>query len=324
MRKQVDVFTMQKKGIGNSHAKIILMGEHSVVYGQPAIALPLPNVTTTVVMTANDDHQQLVESRYFNGPLNNLPDEMKGIAKLINELMNHFNGVQDGWTMKITSDIPAERGMGSSAACAVAIIRAIFDYYNEPIDRQALLQWADVEEKITHRSPSGLDAATVSSNDPVWFKKGAKGTPITLNLDATMVIADTGIKGATREAINTVKDKLLQEPDATNALLTKLGELTEDSRIAVANNQTTLLGKKLTAAHHVLDQLGVSDQKLNRLVQVALDHDALGAKLTGGGRGGCMFAITQSALGARKIASVLKEYGATATWIQPFNKGVRS
>ncbi|WP_295728144.1 mevalonate kinase [uncultured Limosilactobacillus sp.] len=312
---------MQKKGIGNSHAKIILMGEHSVVYGQPAIALPLANITTKVMITANDNHQQLVKSRYFNGLLTNLPEKMNGISELINKLMNHFDGHQDGWTMEIVSDIPAERGMGSSAACAVAIIRAMFDYYDEPIDRKALLKWADVEEKITHRSPSGLDAATVSSNKPVWFKKGAKGTPIKLDLDATMVIADTGIKGATREAINTVKEKLLRQPEMTNTLLNQLGRLTEESRIAVSNNQAVVLGKKLTAAHHALDQLGVSDLKLNQLVKVAIAHHALGAKLTGGGRGGCMFAITQSALGARKIASILKEHGATATWIQPFNKG---
>ena len=106
-RKQVDVFTMQKKGIGNSHAKIILMGEHSVVYGQPAIALPLPNVTTEVVMISNDNHEQTIESRYFSGPVAQLPQTMSGIAKLINELVNHFAGQTDGWIMKISSDIPA-------------------------------------------------------------------------------------------------------------------------------------------------------------------------------------------------------------------------
>ena len=323
-RKQVDVFTMQKKGIGNSHAKIILMGEHSVVYGQPAIALPLPNVTTEVVMIGNDNHEQIIESRYFSGPVAELPQAMSGIAKLIKELVIDFAGQADGWTMKITSDIPSERGMGSSAACTVAIIRAMFDFYDQSLDRQSLLRWADVEEKVTHRSPGGLDAATVSSANPVWFKKGAKGTPISLNLEATMVIADTGIKGATREAIQTVKDKLQHQPKAAQQLIDKLGQLTEESRDAVANNQATRLGEKLTAAHHALDQLGVSDPKLNQLVTTALANHALGAKLTGGGRGGCMFAITKSALGARKLASILKEHGAVATWIQPFNKGVTS
>lgn len=312
---------MQKTGIGNSHAKIILMGEHSVVYGQPAIALPLPSVTTSVVIKENQEAQPMIESRYFNGPLAALPEQMAGIQKLINQLVTHFHGEADHWTMTITSDIPAERGMGSSAACAVAIVRAMFDYYDQPLDRKLLLQWADVEEEVTHRSPSGLDAATVSSNKPVWFRKGEKGTPIELNLDATMVIADTGIKGATREAIATVKEGLQNHHDETMALIQHLGQLAEECKQAVAKNQVTALGDKLTAAHHDLMALGVSDHQLNLLVQTALNHGALGAKLTGGGRGGCMFAITKSALGARKIASILKENGAAATWIQPFNRG---
>lgn len=321
LESRLKYFTMQKTGIGNSHAKIIMIGEHSVVYGQPAIALPLPNVTTKVVITDNHDHQQLVQSRYFNGPLNQLPNQMAGIQKLIYQLAKHFQGENDYWTMTITSDIPAERGMGSSAACAVAIVRAMFDYYNTPLDRQSLLQWADIEEQVTHRSPSGLDAATVSSSRPVWFHKGEKGTQIDLNLDATMVIGDTGIKGATREAITTVKNNLQIHHDETSQLIQHLGKLTEDSKTAISNNEVGALGEKLTAAHHDLSQLGVSDNKLDSLVKAALNNGALGAKLTGGGRGGCMFAITKSALGARKIASILKDHGATATWIQPFNKG---
>ncbi|MDY3702426.1 MAG: mevalonate kinase [Limosilactobacillus coleohominis] len=312
---------MQKIGIGKSHAKIILIGEHSVVYGQPAIALPLPNVTTKVTIAENHEQEKMIQSRYFNGPLNQLPEQMAGIRKLISQLVNHFNGVADHWTVTITSDIPAERGMGSSAACAVAIVRAIFDYYQSPLDRESLLKWADVEEEVTHRSPSGLDAATVSSSKPVWFHKGEKGTLIDLNLDATMVIGDTGIKGATRDAITAVKNSLSNHYDETNSLIEHLGQLTKDSKEAISNNEVATLGRKLTAAHRDLEKLGVSDEKLNLLVQSALGSGALGAKLTGGGRGGCMFAITKSALGARKIASILKEHGATATWIQPFNKG---
>ena len=312
---------MQKTGIGKSHAKIILMGEHSVVYGQPAIALPLPSVTTEVVIKANDNHQQNINSRYFSGSMDNLPATMAGVGKLVNALVDHFDGQTDPWTMTITSDIPAERGMGSSAACAVAIVRAFFNYYQQPLDRQTLLKWADIEEQVTHRSPSGLDAATVSSSSPVWFRKGDKGTPIELNLAATMVIADTGIKGATREAIATVKENLASNHDTTLQLIKHLGTLTENSRYAVANNEVTALGQNLTAAHHDLTALGVSDQQLDQLVKTAIQNGALGAKLTGGGRGGCMFAITQSALGARKIATILKANGATATWIQPFNKG---
>ena len=199
---------VKQQGIGTSHAKIILMGEHSVVYGQPAIALPLPSVQLSVTLSSRQDNQRIIKSRYYHGSLENLPSSMIGIKKLIDTLSARFNDPETGWDLKIESQLPAERGMGSSAASAIAIIRAFFDYYDEPLDRTLLLQLADVEEQITHRSPSGLDAATVSSDKPLFYVKGRIGVPIEMNLDASLVIADTGKKGATKEAILAVKDEL--------------------------------------------------------------------------------------------------------------------
>lgn len=117
---------MKTTGIGTSHAKIILIGEHSVVYGQPAIALPLPEVKLTVTITKLDSEQQLLDSRYFSGSITEAPENMLGIKTLILALINQFDGQSDGWKMNITSMLPAERGMGSSAASAIAIIRAFF------------------------------------------------------------------------------------------------------------------------------------------------------------------------------------------------------
>lgn len=122
---------VKQQGIGKSHAKIILIGEHSVVYGQPAIALPLPNVKLTVTIDRRADQLQLVNSRYFDGPVNELPNNMLGVQKLINALITKFTGQEDGWQLTIDSQLPAERGMGSSAATAVAIVRAFFDYYEK-------------------------------------------------------------------------------------------------------------------------------------------------------------------------------------------------
>ncbi|MEY8441329.1 mevalonate kinase [Lactobacillaceae bacterium 24-114] len=311
---------MKEQGIGHSHAKIILMGEHSVVYGQPAIALPLPNVKLTAQLTANDKGKQLIESRYFSGAFSQLPEQMKGIHKLINHLMDIFDGHNDGWTLSIKSDLPAERGMGSSAATAIAIIRAFFEFYGKVLDRETLLQLADIEEKVTHRSPSGLDAATVSSTSPIYFIKGEKGTPITMNLHATMVIADTGIKGATKEAIDAVKTELSVNPTKANERIKHLGKLTNQAKDFLNNDEVEKLGITLTTAHQDLVALNVSNPALDKLVQVANQNNAFGAKLTGGGRGGCMFAITHTALDARRLAVILQANGAQQIWLQPLNE----
>ena len=311
---------VKQQGIGTSHAKIILMGEHSVVYGQPAIALPLPSVQLSGKLSSRQDKQRIIKSRYFHGSLENLPSSMIGIKKLIDTLSARFNDQETGWDLKIESQLPAERGMGSSAASAIAIIRAFFDYYDEPLDRTLLLQLADVEEQITHRSPSGLDAATVSSDKPLFYVKGRIGVPIEMNLDGSLVIADTGKKGATKEAILAVKDELKNNDEKAEEHIKHLGELVNQTKDYLAQNNIVKLGDALNFAQTDLAALNVSDPSLDHLIHVARDNGALGAKLTGGGRGGCMIALMQTAMGARRLASILKENGAHDIWLQPLDK----
>ncbi|MCR1879440.1 mevalonate kinase [Lactobacillus reuteri] len=311
---------VKQQGIGTSHAKIILMGEHSVVYGQPAIALPLPSVQLSVTLSSRQDNQRIIKSRYYHGSLENLPSSMIGIKKLIDTLSARFNDPETGWDLKIESQLPAERGMGSSAASAIAIIRAFFDYYDEPLDRTLLLQLADIEEQITHRSPSGLDAATVSSDKPLFYVKGRIGVPIEMNLDASLVIADTGKKGATKEAILAVKDELKNNNEKAEEHIKHLGELVNQTKGYLAQNNIVKLGDALNFAQTDLAALNVSDPSLDHLIHVARDNSALGAKLTGGGRGGCMIALMQTAMGARRLASILKENGAHDIWLQPLDK----
>ena len=311
---------VKQQGIGTSHAKIILMGEHSVVYGQPAIALPLPSVQLSVTLSSRQDNQRIIKSHYYHGSLENLPSSMIGIKKLIDTLSARFNDQETGWDLKIESQLPAERGMGSSAASAIAIIRAFFDYYDEPLDRTLLLQLADVEEQITHRSPSGLDAATVSSDKPLFYVKGRIGVPIEMNLDASLVIADTGKKGATKEAILAVKDELKNNNEKAEGHIKHLGELVNQTKDYLTQNDIVKLGDALNFAQTDLAALNVSDPSLDHLIHVARDNGALGAKLTGGGRGGCMIALMQTAMGARRLASILKENGAHDIWLQPLDK----
>lgn len=311
---------VKQQGIGTSHAKIILMGEHSVVYGQPAIALPLPSVQLSVTLSSRQDNQRIIKSRYYHGSLGNLPSSMIGIKKLIDTLSARFNDHETGWDLKIESQLPAERGMGSSAASAIAIIRAFFDYYDELLDRTLLLQLADVEEQITHRSPSGLDAATVSSDKPLFYVKGRIGVPIEMNLDASLVIADTGKKGATKEAILAVKDELKNNNEKAEGHIKHLGELVNQTKDYLTQNDIVKLGDAFNFAQTDLAALNVSDPSLDHLIHVARDNGALGAKLTGGGRGGCMIALMQTAMGARRLASILKENGAHDIWLQPLDK----
>lgn len=160
----------------------------------------------------------------------------------------------------------------------------------------------------THINPSGLDAATCASNTPIWMMAG-KIKRIPINLDGCLLICDTGIKGQTSEAIAAVKKRLGSDAKETNAMFDKLQELTLAAKKQLAKNDLLGLGQTFDAAQSVLKTLGVSCDELDEYISVAKDNGALGAKLTGGGRGGCFICLTKNAAQANELAQKLSLTG---------------
>lgn len=309
---------MGRTGKGISNAKIILLGDHSVVYGQPAIALPLPSVTTRVTMTAIPSGQTMA-SRYFDGPIAQLNHHLAGEVQLIATLLDRFHGHNTPFHMAISSDLPAERGMGSSAAVAVAITRAMYDFFDHPLTRETLLDTVAIAEKITHGHPSGIDAATASSATPIWLLPHQAISQIPFNLDGYLVIADSGVKGQTGQAVAAVARRKTVFPQVTTRQIDRLGELTYAARDYLATGAITELGGALTQAQAQLAGLGVSSPELDHLIQVALQAGALGAKLTGGGMGGCLIALCATKASAERVQQAVLAAGATATWTETFH-----
>lgn len=297
---------------GTASGKIILMGEHAVVYGQPAIAMPFAatNITATMQQVPFDQ----LTSNYYSGSLEKAPANLMNLQNLIGQLRQDF--AAPAVDCRITSTIPAERGMGSSAAVAVAVTRAFFAWQEIPADQALLLKYVNAAEKIAHGNPSGIDAAATSGNQPIFFQRERPLEAFELNLSGALLVADTGVKGKTRDTVQDVATLLRLQPDKTGKAIEKLGQLTHDARTAISDNQPTCLGDLMNQAQTILQQLSVSDASLDHLVQVARHNGALGAKLTGGGRGGCMIALAEDTLQARIIARQLENEGAKQTWIQ--------
>lgn len=301
--------------IGRSTGKIILMGEHAVVYGQPAIAMPFSAVQ--IIAEVSQEGQALsVSCDFYKGLVHEMPKIWESLKHAIRFSLYRIGAPTDpAIHIEISSTIPAERGMGSSAAVAAAVARALFSFYGKPLSNEELWEIVQSSEKIAHGNPSGIDATTITGTSPVFFIKNQPIAPLALSLDAYLVVADTGKTGNTLEAITDVA-LLCRRRSEVESWIQALGDLTYQARDYLAHNQAELLGQVMDQAQSYLQDLTVSDESLDRLVVVARKAGALGAKLTGGGRGGCMIALAKTKEEATNIAQSLAETGASQTWIQ--------
>src|SRR5699024_8471784 len=303
---------MTSEGIGKASGKIILMGEHSVVYGEPAIAFPF--IGTQVIAKVHETDENFLYSAYHHGLLATVPAPLINIQQLTARLQQELQ--TSNFHLTIESTIPPERGMGSSAAVAVAITRAFFDWKKMILTKDSLLEYVDFAEQIAHGNPSGIDAAATSDTQPIFFKRDTERLSFPLNIDAYLLVADTGILGQTRAAVASVANLFENNPQETKQVMQKLGNLTKKAKQAIIDNQPELLGCLMTLAQAELKALTVSTPSLDHYIDLVLSQGALGAKLTGGGRGGCFLVLTKTREQAEKIAAILLEENIKNTWIQ--------
>lgn len=343
------------KGYGETCAKVILFGEHSVVYGHSAIALPLKNLRMRAVVTSCNESLASASSKSLapasleslsSAPRESLPSASReslvpatnldshitlsclDFTGKLSEIPTRFNSIRTairaslefaGWSgesLRIftESDFPAERGLGSSAAAAGAVIRAILDYYCVAASDDEIFKLTQTAECVAHGRSSGLDATATAASWPVRFSRGCFDR-MEINMRAWLVLADSGCKGMTRETVEALRSRLESNPVEVGAQLNKLGEIASVAEDDLAFGRIENMGKQMTFAHRILADLGVSTAKLDALVDAACKHGALGAKLTGGGGGGCVIALADSEDAAKRVSEAFKNAGACDTWI---------
>ena len=298
-----------KRGIGKSHSKIILIGEHSVVYGYPAIAIPLKKIEIECTI-------EEAKSNFFY-------DETDTLSVAIFTALKYLKKENEKIKYKITSQIPQKRGMGSSAAVSIAAICAIFNYFGENLEDELLEKLVNTAEIVAHKTPSGLDAKTCLSDKAIRFVKNKGFSYIDLNLDAYLVIADTGIYGNTGEAIQNVKNL----GDKAELSLKKLGRLTDEmTRILTGNienkeekirrEKISKIGEIMTAANTELGKLNITIEKTELFVKTAIENGAAGAKISGGGLGGCVIALAENLEIMEKVKNGFTKCGAENIWVE--------
>lgn len=315
--RQSTVQLVPHAGSGETWAKIILFGEHSVVYGQPALALPLRSLRMRARVTAAAGLSML-RSLDYAGPLADSGARFACLRRAVEVALDKVGHPEAQLSVETVSDFPPERGMGSSAASAGAVIRAVLGAFSVVATAEELFDLTQRAEQVAHGQPSGLDAVTTSARGPVHFQSGHMEL-VPMNLDAHLVVADSGIRGSTRVAVSGVRTRFESDPDGVGEVLDELGELAREAIRDVAEGEIAPLGTAMNRAQQLLTHLGVSDHRLDLLNAAALGAGALGAKLTGGGLGGCVISLAPTVERAEHIRSALRSAGAVRTWVHPLH-----
>ena len=301
--------------------KIILFGEHAVVYGRPALAVPVTQVQATATVSENSRGGVWIEAPNIalSSALSLLaPDHP--LAAVINSVFSAL-GISrpPACTIYLQSTIPVAAGLGSGAAVSVAIVRALSAFLGKPLPDERVNKLAFEAEKLYHGTPSGIDNTVITYARPAYFIKGQPIKPFRVGTAFTIVIADTGISAPTKESVEAVKKLWEADRPGWEKTFNKVGEIVWDARQAIERGDTAELGALMDANHALLQEMTVSSPELDRLVLAAKTAGAVGAKLSGGGRGGNMIALVLKEK-APGLAEALLSAGAKrtiVTTIQP-------
>ena len=299
--------------------KAILVGEHAVVYGRPAIAVPVTQVQAKAAVFADIRGQPgeiWIEASGINlsARLSQLP-ETNAFVRLVKAVTKELKIARfPSLRIIITSTIPIAAGLGSGAAVSVAAIRALSAFAGRPLADERVSALAFEQEKIFHGTPSGIDNTVITYAQPIYFMREHPHRPLHPAAPFTLVIADTGVRSPTAAAVTGVRERWQAEPDKYEAIFDQIAKVSDQARDCIENGEIRKLGALLDDNQSLLQEIGVSNPALDRLVDAARGAGAWGAKLSGGGMGGNMISVVDPTQ-AEEIATRLRAAGAVRTWV---------
>jgi mevalonate kinase len=310
--------------ISTAPGKTILFGEHAVVYGQPAIAVPVTERQAKVkifplIGSQTDQIQFIAPQIQFEK--NYIDLDKHHPFRIALEQVKNFLDISHYPACKIhlSSTIPISSGLGSSAAISVSLINALFSFVGYQASESLLSELAYKVEIEFHGTPSGIDNTVVAYRKPVYFQKGKDIEFINPGGNFTIIIADSGVSGNTKVAVARVRERWLNNTILFEEYFQKIGEIASHAKMALENGEQTILGNLMNANQELLRKIGVSHPSLENLIDISMKHGGLGAKLCSGGLGGNIIILTDVDK-ADILSELLLDNGASQTIIMTLGK----
>jgi len=320
--------------VASAPAKIILFGEHFVVYGEPAIVLAIDKRAYAKVENRDDNRLYLrsinlnlagyFENETFKIEQGNAKEAKIKFepVKLAVEKVLEMHGKNVGLNIEINSTVPVAAGLGSSAAVVAAVTAAVSTLLNVKISREDVFRITYEAEKIVHGTPSGIDPAISTFGGTLLFQMDTGFRPLDVKMDIPLVIGDTGVERSTRVQVEKVREIKEKYPQVVDPIMLAAREIVLRAMDALKENDMKALGDLMNINHALLYGVGVSDESLEWLINAARKAGALGAKLTGAGGGGCMIALARSERLEQVLEAIQKAGGRTFT-ARKTDEGVR-
>lgn len=298
--------------------KVILFGEHAVVYARPAIAVPVANVKATATLTEAPAGTGCTIAAPDIGANIRLSSHQQDPLALAVRLAIEETGIEaePDWQLTVRSDIPIAGGMGSGAAVSAVLAKAVFAHSRSSAQHRHTAETVNrivyEVEKLHHAHPSGIDNTVVVYAQPVWFVRGQPPQRFDISRPFHLVIADTGIASSTAAVVSDVRRAWERDGLVYEDIFDGIGEIVADARQAIVSGDVAALGPLMRENQHLLRQLDVSSEELERLIAIAENAGASGAKLSGAGRGGNLICVVEPD-SVDEVRKALQAAGAAGT-----------
>ena len=320
--------------VASAPAKVILFGEHFVVYGEPAIVLAIDKRTYAKAENRND-HRLHVRSINLNlagyfenqiffveqGEAREAKMKFEPIRLAVEKVLEKHqkNG---GLDIEINSTVPVAAGLGSSASVVTAVTAAVGALLKINMTKEDVLRIAFESEKVVHGTASGVDPAISTFGGTLLFQMDTGFKPLEVKTDIPLVIGDTGVERSTRAQVARVREMKEKYPQVVDPIMRAAREIVLRAIDALKENDLDTLGELMNINHALLYGIGVSDESLECLTNAARKAGALGAKLTGAGGGGCMIALTRNER-LQNVAEAIQRAGGSPFMARKTDEGVR-
>ena len=299
----------EREEMAAGHGKIILFGEHAVVYGSRAIAAPVPLAVRARVVEEEDGVWLVVPRWGVEQRLRTDPAKQRSFEVPAALILNELGLTDRSMRIEVYSEMPRAMGLGGSAAVAVAIIRALDRHFELGLTDDAVNALAYQCECVAHGTPSGIDNTVATFGQPLVYRKGEPPQihPLDLPEPITFVVGMTGVESLTAKMVARVREGRERNPDVYDTMFKGIDAVSGQALEALRRNDLERLGELMNVCQGLLNGLGVSSWELEELIQIARENGALGAKLTGGGGGGSMIALCPD--NADKVVAGIQEAG---------------